>query len=534
MKLRRLFALLVLALLFSATAQLMAQSDDGATSLPLSSNQAIDGTTEADNKLPTDPSNVSACNEGEPIAYTGHGVMFNTNGEEIQVTPQFINYAQKCYLGIPLQQANEQQRALFEQKQTRLLNEQQWDLRSELYANAALLEWLVKEVKPIDAGRLAGKLKLLQQTLLSPRFSIDLSISSHDAKPFELPDKLKKLLGEEGMTGNGDDSVSPSFTTLGGAAYINECNTAGVPIPPDWGTSQWISKGTLSNAEEFISKSLEAEAYVYDSNSPAGLCIALPRSQGNTIELLGIICLSKASSNACFWDNQRNKMGFEIQKGTVVPLLDFAGGADLFGGSGGVCTECHAGENSFVIHPNTNLGLPRLSGLDLFANDWYRPLVHPDWPQNIGPTNLLDSVPSMGKCTTCHTQTGGGGRFPELSTDILNGYCNTILSPASTRTMPPGNPGDSTYTPHVNALIDACKNPPGPPCNGTIFTNIAYAGTERGTMSQPFRTISAAYAYACNGATLKIKAGSYPELLNMNKNITLLADGGIVTIGDNP
>ena len=158
---------------------------------------------------------------------------------------------------------------------------------------------------------------------------------------------------------------------------------------------------------------------------------------------------------ACFWDNQQNKAQFKIQKGTVVPISQFAGGADLNGGTGGVCTSCHAGENPYVIHPGTALGVPSLSGLDLRANDWYVPIVHPDWPQNADPTNILDSVPGTGQCTACHTQTGGGGRFPQLSTEI-EAFCKTVLRTAICRTMPPGSSNNPSYAAHINALTAAC------------------------------------------------------------------------------
>jgi hypothetical protein len=530
MKLRQWSALLVLGLLFAATTQLLAQPDDGSTFLPLISKQTVDSTPAADRNQPTNQSSVLSCDAAGPIAYTGHGVFFDANGQAIQVTPAFIKSAQQCYLDILLQQADEQQRALFEQKQQQVLGGQPWNLRSELYANAALLAWLNQAVKPADADRTARQLKLLQQTLTSPSFSLDPSVSSDDARPFALSAALKNLLMAEGLVGGGEDSISAASTELSGAAYINQCAQAGVPIPPDWGTNQWVNRGSLTI--DFLGSTPDAEVYTYESDAPEGLCIALPRSAGNTIGLLGIICLGRASSNACFWDNQENDQQVPIPKGTIVPLADFAGGAELFEGSGGVCTDCHAGENPFVIHPDTNLGLPNLDGLDLRSDEWYKPLVHSAWPQNVGPTNLLDGVSSpKGMCTLCHTQTMGGGRFPEPST-ATPGYCGAVLSQARTRTMPPGNPGDPNYASHVGALLAACSNPPAPPCNGSIYVDAAHSGTGSGKATSPLRTISAAYDYACPGAQLHIEGGAYPETLPLAKQITLLRTGGLVTIGD--
>ena len=420
--------------------------------------------------------------------------MFDSDGKKIQVTPKFIREAQRFYEEALLKQADEKRRALFAQKQKRLFewlfSDQHWDNRSELYVNSALIEWLIKEVQPANAGELSGKIKLLQRRLTSPSFQIDPSVNINTDTPFELPQALKDLLTEEGLAGSSSEGgmalssttelpqalkdllteeglagssseggMALSSTTLGGADYVSECNAAGVPTPPDWGTNKWKNKGPLTI--DFVGSTPVAEVFVYESTLPPGMCIALPRSTGNTISLLGIICLGKASGNACFWDNQQNNQGFEIQKGTVIPLSQFAGGADLASGDGGTCTDCHAGENPFIIHPNTALGLPNLSGLPLRADKWYTPLVHPKWPQNAGLTNILDSVSSPGQCTACHTQTGGGGRFPRLSTEIP-GYCRTILPSAIGQTMPPGSPGSADYGPHTAALTAACKEPPTP------------------------------------------------------------------------
>lgn len=446
----------------------------------------------------------------EPIAFIGHGVMFDKNSKRIEVTSEFIEEAQKYYLDHLYEQADESQRSLFEEKQNQLFRSgKRRDTQSEALVNALLIDWLLEEVKPKDAGSLIGKNNLMKRAINSGKLS----------------QELTELLTDIDV----DDGVLRSSTFSGGINYINECTAAGVPRPPDWGSNLWVSKGELTN--EFISAEFNAEVYVYDSDAPEGLCIALPRSSGNTITLLGIICLGKSTSNACFWDNQKNKMGFKIPKGTALPLTDFAGGADLFGGDGGICTDCHAGENPFVIHPGTVLGQPSLNGLDLNAANWHRPLVHPDWPQNPGPTNILDNVASTGKCNTCHAQGASGGRFPELSTE-LNGYCSAILGSAISKTMPPGNPSDPNYQAHIDALRTACNTPPGQPlCNGTIYVNAAHTGAENGASTTPFRTIRSAYDYACNGATLKIKGGSYSEILTMQKQINVLSVSGTVTIG---
>jgi hypothetical protein len=379
----------------------------------------------------------------EPVGYIGHGAMFDRSGKEIAVTPEFADQVQEFYLEALLRAADEKQRGAYEQKRQKLFDGRRWDARSAFFIRSALIAGLVREARLANPGVLLGKTSLLNWRILGS---------------FKPPRTLERMLVEAGLV---EQSIMRSSTTAGGAAYVNACSADGVPTPPDWGTSQWVSQGTLTDAQEFISASMVAEVFTWESSAPEGMCIALPRSNGNSIGLLGIICLGKASGKACFWDNQQNDNQFPIQKGTVVPLSQFAGGGDLEGGSGGVCTSCHAGENPYVIHPGTNLGTPKLGSFPLKADGWYDPMVHPSWPQNPGPTNILASVPSSGQCTSCHTQPGPGGRFPKLSTALI-GYCGTILPRAIARTMPPGNPNDPNYAAHANALIAACNNTTSP------------------------------------------------------------------------
>ena len=382
----------------------------------------------------------------EPIATIGHGSMFDRKGKEIKVTPEFINTALDYYLTALVRITTQEQRAKFEEKRSKVFEGRNWDQQSTAYIKAEFIDWLLAEVQPSNAGVIKGKIGLLKLKSL---------------KSGQPSDEVKRLLSDEGIVGKpiAVSATPPAvhFSTLaGGAAYLAECTANFVPTPPDWGTSQWVSQGILSDAEEFISEEREAEVFTFQSSAPEGVCIALPRSDGDDIELLGIICQGKASSKVCFWDNQEEDEQFTIDKGDVVPISDFAGGADLDGGTGGVCTECHAGENPFIIHPFTNLGEPQLSAFPLKPDNWYDPAVHPSWPQNAGPTNILDSVASPGRCTSCHTQSGVG-RFPKLSS-VIPGYCGIILPSAMERTMPPGSPNDPDYEAHRQALLNACNN----------------------------------------------------------------------------
>jgi hypothetical protein len=419
------------------------------------------------------PQSAIPMSEG-PVAYVGHGAMFDREGNELEPTPELIGQAQEFYLRQLLRRANEGQRQRFRELQAQLV--QGLDLgspqsrlvlegQSRLVLNSRLVDWLIRTVRPENSDRLLSinntiELKLQQK--------LPEAGSPRETVPFEIPDELRRRLMDAGLAESAVvDEVFALSTTAGGQAYRDLCAANGVPVPPDWGTSAWVDRGILD--DEFISAEYQTEVFTFQSASPEGMCIALPRFDGaDNILLLGVICLGKASGQACFWDNHIRGTPFFPQRGEVVPFSRFGGGSELDGGD--ICTECHAGENPYVIHPGTPLGLPALAGLPLFADSWYEPLVLPSWPQNPGP---LDSP---GACATCHTGGGIGGRFPELSI-LLPGFCTKILPQAITDTMPPSGPGSLAGDPHPASLRNACSCPPrSPPLSGRRVAAAAIPG----------------------------------------------------------
>lgn len=264
--------------------------------------------------------------------------------------------------------------------------------------------------------------------------------------------------------------VRADSTTNSGQAYIEECAAAGVPVPPDWGDTAWKGNGWLDPDKNLLVLYIEslgsstapnAKVFYYESSNPKGVCIALPRTFDNGgVQTLGIICQGD-NGKACFWDNSTFTLS-SINESK--PLLDFTGGADLVGKGGGVCTSCHAGENVFIIHPNTALDLTTSRGINLKPREYAMPIVDGSWPQNERP-NTID-----GECSTCHNQFRAG-RLPQLSTAIQplptndfprpEGYCNTILTFVYGLTMPPDGTAPSTaFETHWENMLSACGEPP--------------------------------------------------------------------------
>jgi hypothetical protein len=401
----------------------------------------------------------------DPILAMGHGAIVNAEEKIIDPSPEFVIEAQRFYLKGLYQRANKQQQTEFNATQQRLKDMKSRTQAERILANAAMLAWLIEAVKPQDATYLRSK-----NTGLLDRFIriTDGEPLTKDSRAGDIRKEFLEHLGRKGLL------TFLSATQAGGPAYIEECHKAGVPIPPDWGSANWQSRGSLTI--NFLKSALnpDAELFAFVSESPRGVCMALPRSKGNTISLLGIICLGTDSSKSCFWDNQRNKTGFYIQKNTPVPLSDFAGGADLEGGSGNICTDCHAGENPFIVHPDEPMDL----GSQIIPKTWSEPLVHWVWPQNAGPTNVLQGIalnPSEDSCLACHDKPPGRS-FPEVSTAIPQ-YCSFILPTAISKTMPPTSPGNNaSYVKHKDALLAACKQPP----SGGVVINGATQSTPQG------------------------------------------------------
>jgi hypothetical protein len=425
----------------------------------------------------------------EPIAAIGHGAFFDFNGNQIVPTAEFVAEAQAWYRKKLLASVSAQTRrefAAFERQTKRqLAGDVKLTGQNRLIVQQHMLDWLIERAPTVRAdGRTLGKLNALkyQLTWKLPERNDLREIRS--LEPFRPNQAIEFMLRPQNLQAPAD------ATTNSGQLYLNECQAAGVPIPPPIGEMDpngllgWKSQGFIPQNEQFI-VGTPAEVRTFQNGS--GMCIALPRySSGSlaTVSLDGVICLSKTTSKVCIWDNQMSGVGFSFPANTKVPIgvpnltINPAGqyqggGYELFNGSGGVCTDCHAGENPYIIHPNSNLGggvtMGSLGGppqnLPMFAPNRYIPIVAAQWPQNQW-SQAQALVPPA--CVVCHVK-GSAGRFPHLSNELPD-YCSTILPQAITKTMPPGNPGSQANTQAIanfkawcNAAPDASSADTGDP-----------------------------------------------------------------------
>lgn len=415
----------------------------------------------------------------EPVSFVAHGAMFDATGDQITPTLAFVGAAQKWYRDMLLEKLAQEEREKFEDLEGRLVSNLEMQSQDRLVVNARLLDWLLEKSLIDNSYRLRGRVNALNASL---RYVLPSGPSrpSTRREPYKLSDSVTQMLSDPGLMLNqlprNDVFI---LTPDAGEAYRNLCAAHGVPLPPDFGPgSTWKSRGDIAGSDLYIVRELKAEILTYESETPKGMCIALPRydDQG-IVQAAGIICLGHADpldparAKTCFWDNQdpsvpADKATFTFAKGAAQSTSAFAGGADLRGGVGGVCSDCHSGENPYIIHgKELDATSEQLASL-IFAPTWYEPIVRTGddapWPENPGP---IQDAPKV--CTKCHDQGDGeAGRLPNISL-LLNQYCRAVLRPSlgarslvytkpgeppilnPPAAMPPPKPGSYICTPNI-------------------------------------------------------------------------------------
>jgi hypothetical protein len=222
--------------------------------------------------------------------------------------------------------------------------------------------------------------------------------------------------------------------------YMAFCRRRRVPVPPNLhqlypippeGTqlvTGWVYQGKLQTNLLFPGE--DAYVWTYSDAMQRGACIALPRgNNGQPNGLAGIICQSARTGNACFWDSRkRNDNDNWGSQPLIIPELKDA--SNLTEQASGVCTDCHRGNNVFLISPDDPIWAKVISGplvltpgstfttvvegsVDIQGgHPRYIPMTHPsdrpDW------VNAYNTNPRA-ECVTCHENPVlGFGNFPPM------------------------------------------------------------------------------------------------------------------------
>ena len=229
------------------------------------------------------------------------------------------------------------------------------------------------------------------------------------------------------------------------ARYISSCKAADVPIPPDFPTgSGWVNRGDLSLNNRIFGG--DGVVWTYEAPNKQGLCYALPAKTSTGLN--GIICQSKSTGKACFWQNMDAKTGKRIL-GTL-RFAELMNGQNLKEN----CTNCHRGENAFLIpfpeDKDNPLGKPSLSIRNPKVR--YTPVApgRPDW---VNPPAFVTKG-SAGACSTCH-------EIPALNSNIC-----MILQFTAQKSMPntentagwlPSETKGSVFVMDIAHIRDGCK-----------------------------------------------------------------------------
>lgn len=168
-----------------------------------------------------------------------------------------------------------------------------------------------------------------------------------------------------GSPKDGGHSQSPipakaaNVTVLADGNYLESCQAKGVPIPPDWkpSSSEWQSHGNLNtilltpNTVEEVpaDQTTFAKVWSYAPPQGKGACIALGRNSGS----FQIICQSASTGYACFWGNDLTASGAEWTPETAeVRIASLRDPVQGFAPGTVACTECHRGNNAFLVAPD--------------------------------------------------------------------------------------------------------------------------------------------------------------------------------------
>lgn len=353
--------------------------------------------------------------DSDPILAIAHGEIIGLDGNTIDPKADFILAAQEHYIQTTWDSLKKVSPSLGLEIKNAIYNA----VDDKTLANALFLDWLLEKVQPKNVAHLTVTnnalrwyyVKNIQKDPILPEGDKEWAKGIEANIAIELENKGIKM-------------YLP--VSSGGVQYRQDCIDAGVPIPDQVFSDEWEVMGAIEN--KIVMSNRRRVLKMYVSNDPKGFCLSLSSyevEQGSSQGHLDVICFGTQTNNACFFEEEMN----------LDVVTDFSELGTPFGGSIGVCTSCHAGENAFIVHPKDTAFINAAelkgeffgTGKNLMGTGWYKAIVPTNWPKNPGPMTILETVPvgpNGKKCTICHSAIGPGGRFPDMSDSDLSFYCN--------------------------------------------------------------------------------------------------------------
>lgn len=379
--------------------------------------------------------------EDETVASIVHGLTLNTKRQPIKVTPTIILNTQKMLLQRIEKQADKSQLDALAKQREVLATKEPLTEGDRIWANAIMLGALLQNNDSTEAttARVIN-LNMLSKYAASVGKSLSIDDLIKNTPPIFADKNLHTALSPSISIA---DLLSILKIKLDVNLYEAKCKFFGVPVPPPFGDPLWKNEGNIPADQSYLTPLTDtvnnhnpiSTIYSYTSPNPShphdpeGFCLALPIIQDsinhpNSWNALGVICQSistgpnktVSNSHTCFLDNATDS--FPVLAPGQTYALDsgkFIAPPDL--PANNMCTDCHAGENAFVIH----VGTPLESAKNTFninhptnnfttRNNWYKPLLDADWPQN---PEAKPYPTGNGLCSSCHNA-GFAGRLPNV------------------------------------------------------------------------------------------------------------------------
>jgi hypothetical protein len=359
---------------------------------------------------------------GIPELYFYHGMVLDKNLREIPPTVDNVSFVLRRFVeGLAGRSSQDANARLVDMLRNAPIAEM--DKNDELLRSAAMARWLLKDANYPRKESLDPMLGALEVWASIPTGEgVDDQLRNNS--------RLAPVLAAMDLEIEDEAVLRDRQSVI--TDYLEECKREQVPLPPDWGDSRWMFQSQLDPNFSFVADSNSvAEVWTYVDPNVLGLCIALPRKDVDTEEigLFGIICQSETTGKACFWDNVdwRTKKRLTPERSKRMKIAEIQNGSLIKEN----CTNCHRGENVFVIHPRTALDLPDQFDTDP-EGDWYTPISKQKIWGNPGPMEGLT------KCNGCHQVPELAANNNDLSTKPVEAspYCR-ILQQVVDKTMPP-------------------------------------------------------------------------------------------------
>jgi hypothetical protein len=378
---------------------------------------------------------------GLPLIYPYHGKILNYDLQEIPATEENVRNILAQYLdGIARQSKSTEAAASLRYR----LHQRAEPRDVETILNMRAGELLIENLVPADQSRYRSMLRVIETWAASRKAPDALAVTKNDPR-------ILLAVGELGLP-----SSDALVTTSVAMSYINQCREEKVPIPPDWGSPEWEFQGVLAPKYTFSAGADgPTEVWAASGRETKGVCMALPRKdlKSNEIVLLGIICQSKETGKACFWDNIDRTSGDRLTGDAVknMKISSIQDGSMLAEN----CTNCHRGFNAFAIHPGTTLDIGQKFYLQ--PDKRYQPISAQNTWGNPGPLVKRGEAP----CGSCH-EIPALGDDNDTNPTRPSAFCKTVLQKAANLTMPyVGSPAGwnfprPAYESHIKLLKSRC------------------------------------------------------------------------------